>query len=123
MEFNEPKPIYLQIADHILANIINGDLLPGERILSVRDQAAEIDVNPNTVVRTYNFLSELSIIFNKRGIGYFLADDALHLAKVFQKNRFLTEEIPSVFDKMKLLKIDIEHINDLHSKYTENEKK
>jgi DNA-binding transcriptional regulator YhcF (GntR family) len=123
MEFSESKPIYLQIADHILANIINGVLLPGERILSVRDQAAEIDVNPNTVARTYNFLSDLSIIFNKRGIGYFLTDDALHLANEFQKSRFLTEEIPSIFEKMKLLKIDLALIKDLHSKYTENEKK
>ena len=71
MEFNSNRPIYLQICDWICERILSGDLAPDSRIQSVREFGAEIGVNPNTVMRSYEKLTADGIIYNKRGIGYF----------------------------------------------------
>ena len=62
MKFKNQKSIYRQIADFILDSILEGQISPGERIQSVREMASEVQVNPNTVMRTYNFLSDKEII-------------------------------------------------------------
>ena len=77
MEFNSNKPIYLQICDAICEQILSGTLRPDERIPSVREYGAEIGVNPNTIMRSYEKLTADGIIYNKRGIGYFISPDAL----------------------------------------------
>ena len=76
MDFNENKPIYLQLADQIMDEVESSDLQSGKRLLSVRDYAAKNGVNANTVMRTYTWLQQEGIIYNQRGIGYFYADDA-----------------------------------------------
>ena len=76
MEFNDNRPIYLQIYDNICEQILTGALKPDERIMSVRDYGAEIGVNPNTVMRSYERLTSEGIIYNRRGIGYFICPDA-----------------------------------------------
>lgn len=105
MEFNNNKSIYLQICDVIYEKIINGDLIEDERILSVREYGAEIGVNPNTVMRSYEKLTSEGIIYNKRGIGYFISADAREKVLNTQKEQFLNEELPSIIRKMKLLEI------------------
>ena len=74
MEFKDTQTIYLQIADHFCENILRKKWNPGDRIPSVREMAVNIEVNPNTVMRTFNYLQDKGIIFNKRGIGYFVSD-------------------------------------------------
>jgi Predicted transcriptional regulators len=76
MNFNTEKPIYLQIVDVIADRILSGELKGGDRIPSVREYGADIGVNPNTMMRSYEKLTADGIIYNKRGIGYFVADDA-----------------------------------------------
>ena len=71
MKFKESKSIYLQIADRICDEILQGQYMEEERIPSVREYAATVEVNANTVVRTYDYLQGQEIIYNKRGIGYF----------------------------------------------------
>ena len=73
MEFRETQSIYLQIADYVCEKILLKEWPPGERIPSVRELAIQLEVNPNTVMRTYEFLQNESIIFNQRGIGFFAA--------------------------------------------------
>ena len=73
MEFDSNKPIYLQISDRLCERILSGDLKPEDRILSVRELGAEIGVNPNTVARSYEKLTDAGIIYTKRGLGYFVA--------------------------------------------------
>lgn len=73
MKFKESKSIYLQIADRICDEILQGQYTEEERILSVREYAATVEVNANTVVRTYDYLQGQEIIYNKRGIGYFVS--------------------------------------------------
>lgn len=76
MEFNSNKAIYLQISDIICEKILSGELKADDRIPSVREYGASIGVNPNTVMRTYEKLTNEGIIYNKRGIGYFIGEKA-----------------------------------------------
>ena len=85
MQFNTRLPIYIQIAGYIRDLILNGTWSDGERIPSVRDMAVELEVNPNTVVRTYAILQDEGTLDNQRGIGYFTAPRhlCLHYTKTF----------------------------------------
>ena len=67
MQFDPNKAIYLQIADRIMDRIMDGTFAADQRVPSVRELAAEVEVNPNTVVRSYEWLEQRGIIFNKRG--------------------------------------------------------
>lgn len=108
MEFKEPKPIYKQIADRIIEEILGNTWSDGQRIPSVREYASEIEVNPNTVARTYTLLSTQGIIYTKRGVGYFLTDNASAAAKTYLKNQFEIEEVPFLKRTIELLDIKLE---------------
>ena len=108
MDFNSNKSIYLQICDSVYERIICGKLQPDERIPSVREYGAEIGVNPNTIMRSYEKLTSEGIIYNKRGIGYFTASDARERVLEAQKKQFIEEELPMVMHRMKLLGISEE---------------
>lgn len=110
MEFNSNKSIYLQICDAICDRILSGDLQGDERIPSVREYGAEIGVNPNTVMRSYEKLTAEGIIYNRRGIGYFTSSDARARVLEAQKEQFLSEELPLMIRKMKLLDISEESL-------------
>ncbi|MEN8192356.1 MAG: GntR family transcriptional regulator [Bacteroidota bacterium] len=105
MRFNSKKAIYLQIADFICENILLENWKIGERIPSVREFAVNIEVNPNTVMRTYSFLQDQDIIFNKRGIGYFISEDAFEKTLKLKKDEFISQDLPEFIKKMKLLNI------------------
>ena len=107
MEFNANKSIYLQIADAICEKILSEELKGEERIPSVREYGAEIGVNPNTVMRSYEKLSTDGIIYNKRGIGYFVSSDAHGKVLSSLQREFFENEWPAVLRKMKLLEISI----------------
>ena len=106
MEFNSNKSIYLQICDNICEKILSGELQPEARIPSVREYGADIGVNPNTVMRSYEKLTNEGIIFNRRGIGYFISPDARTTVLEAQKKDFLENELPQILKRMKLLGID-----------------
>jgi len=114
MEFKDKQSIYLQIADFICEQILLGKWPPGERIPSVRDLAGMLEVNPNTVMRTYEFLQGKDIISNKRGIGYSSSESANALILAYRKERFLETELPELFKTLYLLNISIE---DLQTRY------
>ena len=103
MEFNSNKSIYLQICDSIYERILCGELLPDERIPSVREYGAEIGVNPNTIMRSYEKLTSEGVIYNKRGIGYFIACDAREKVLNAEKRQFLNEELPTMIRRMTIL--------------------
>ncbi len=110
MEFNNNKPIYLQIADYVFDKILSGEWTAGERIPSVRELGANLQVNPNTVVRTFDFLQGESIIFNKRGIGYFVAEEALQRIVKLNRAKFFSSQLPSMFKTMNALGISCTEI-------------
>ena len=105
MEFNAHKPIYLQICDQLYGQILSGELKADDRLLSVRDLGIELGVNPNTIMRSYETMTAAGIIYNKRGIGYFVAENAKDLVLNEMKNDFINTELPQVLKKMKLLGI------------------
>ncbi len=105
MEFSEPKGIYLQIADQIRERVLDGDWRAGERIPSIRELAVELGVNPNTVTKSYQRLMERGIISSRRGLGYFVSDDAREQALREMKAEFLRDEVPKIVRTMQLLGI------------------
>ncbi len=123
MNFKENKPIYQQIADHICDEIIAGKLAPDARIPSVREYAAELEVNANTVMRTFDTLQSLEIIYNKRGIGYFVDSEAR--AKILQsrRNSFMEEESQQFFRQAHSLGISVSEITAMYQIYCNNQKK
>lgn len=106
MNFNTDKPIYLQIVDVICDRILSGELKGWDRIPSVREYGADIGVNPNTMMRSYEKLTADGIIFNKRGIGYFVADDARDTVLAAQRKEFMEKDVPAILQRMRLLELD-----------------
>lgn len=118
MNFKEGKAIYLQIADRIEEDILNNIYPEEERIASVREYAANVEVNVNTVMRSYDYLQGENVIYNKRGIGYFVAADAKRKIVKRRKEHFLKEELPEFFNTLKTLDVSMDEIHRIY-----NEKK
>ena len=110
MDFRKQKPIYLQIADHLSEQVLQGALTPDDRMPSVRDVAASMGVNPNTVMCSFDYLQGEEIINIRRGVGYFVNPDAKTKILAIQRQEFLEEELPLIRQKMKLLGISIEEL-------------
>lgn len=106
MDFHSDRPIYLQIADTLCESILSGALKAEDRIPSVREYGGQIGVNPNTVMRTYEKLTDDAVIYNKRGIGYFVSAEARDRILEAQKAEFLAKEVPAIRRKMELLGLD-----------------
>lgn len=110
MDFNANKAIYVQIAEHVCEHIMLGTWKNEEKVPSVRDLAVQLEVNPNTVMRTYDLLQQKAIIANKRGIGFFLTADAVAQVKAYRKAMFMEEELPQLFRNIYLLDIGLEEL-------------
>ena len=105
IDFKATKGIFQQIADNISHQILDGKLPAGERVPSVRDLAVEFEVNRNTLLRTYSILEESGIIVNKRGIGFFVAENATEIIRENEKKEFFSNDLPDFMQKVKLLKL------------------
>lgn len=113
MDFQTNKAIYLQIADFVCEQILLKKWQANEKIPSVRELAIDLQVNPNTIVRTYALLEEKKIIKIQRGIGYFVDVDAYQQALNHKKQEFLSVSLPEVFKAMDLLGIDLAQFEQL----------
>ena len=122
MEFQKKDAIYLQIADLMCERILLQDWQENKRIPSVREMAVDLEVNPNTVMRAYAFLQQQGIIFNKRGIGYFVAPDGLKTTRRLYKSNFIRDELPQLFKTVDLLDMDFDELSMLYKKYQEKTK-
>ena len=114
MNFNDNKAIYLQIAEWVFEQILNGKWKEGDRILSVRELGASLEVNPNTVLRSYDYLQNMEIIINRRGIGYFVAPEATDKIIHHRRKQFIEEEVPAFFKIMKMVKMSWEELEKLY---------
>lgn len=117
MDFRDKQAIYLQIGEYIFEQILLKKYPMGEKIPSIRDLAVALEVNPNTVQRTYDFLQQKEIIQMKRGIGYFVAEDAEDKILSFRREQFIETELPNVFRNLHLLKIDFEDLKAQYQQY------
>ena len=90
--------------------ILNDKFKVGEKIMSVREMAIEVGVNPNTVMRSYELLQNKNIIINQRGIGFNVSENAKEIILEEQKKQFIEEELPEIIKKIKMFGISIEDI-------------
>ena len=119
MDFREGQAIYLQIVEYVCEQILLKQWLPGNKIISIRDLAVAMEVNPNTVQRAYDFLQQREIITNKRGVGYFVDENAMEKVVVFRKEQFIENELALFFRNMYLLNISTEEIKARYEKFIE----
>lgn len=103
MEFDVNRPIYLQIYDTICDQVLSGALVPDGRIPSVREYGAQLGVNPNTIMRTYEKLRTDGIIYNTRGLGFFISQDAREKVLEYKKTEFVNETVPKIRRQLQLL--------------------
>jgi GntR family transcriptional regulator len=118
MQFRETRPIYLQIADYVCEKILLRQWNAADRIPSVRELAVTLEVNPNTVMRTYEFLQQKDIVVNQRGVGLFVSIPAYQNALNYRKDEFMEKELPFFFRNLVLLQTDFEELQPLFKKYT-----
>ena len=119
MDFDNSKPIYLQLVDFFYENILMRKGQNRERIPSVREVAVMVEVNPNTAIRAFNHLQELEVIYNKRGIGYFVAEDGFNKVLEIKRNEFKEVVLPDVFKKMRLLDVKFEEVKNLYDQHSD----
>ncbi len=117
MEFRDNQAVYLQIVDYVCEQILMKNWKVEEKILSIRDLAIELQVTPNTVQRSYDFIQQLEIISNQRGIGFFVEKDAIKKILTYKKEEFISKELPLIFKNMHLLKMDIKEIESMFNNY------
>ena len=122
MEFQKKNAIYLQIADLMCERILARDWPENERIPSVRELAVDLEVNPNTVMRAYAYLQDQGIIYKKRGIGFFVAQNGPQTTRSLMKTNFVRGDLPHIFKILRLLDIDFDELRSLYRKYEEDEK-
>lgn len=122
MIFKESKPIYLQIADRICDEILQGIYHEGERIPSVREYAAMVEVNANTAMRAFDFLQNQSVITMKRGIGYYVSNGAGERILAFRREAFYNEELFDFFHQIYTLGFSMEEMTELYRKYEQSMK-
>ena len=123
MIFKENKAIYLQIAERICDMILLGEYKEEERVPSVREYAAIVEVNFNTVMRSFEHLQTSGIIFNKRGIGYFVETGAGEIIHSMRKEYFLKNEINDFFRQIHMLEIPIQEVVEMYNNYNKQQEK
>jgi DNA-binding transcriptional regulator YhcF (GntR family) len=120
MEFKDNPAIYVQIAEYVCEQILLKKWKLGEKIISIRDLAVQMEVNHNTVQRAYDLLQQQIIIINKRGIGYFIDDDAMERILEFRREQFIENELPVFMRNIFLLKLDFTEIKKLYDQFVKD---
>lgn len=121
MEFGDHKTIFLQIRDWLVDQILTGKLAPGDRIPSVRELAADIEVNRNTVMRSYALMEQEGIIDNQRGIGFFVSEQARQRLATDEKAQFIRDELPKLIHQAKVLRLTLADFEPLIQQLHENQ--
>ena len=122
MDFRKQKPIYLQIADWLMEQVLQGQLVADDRMPSVRDVATRMGVNPNTVVRSFDQLQQDEIIYQRRGQGYFVEAEAKERIIGLWRRQFIDEELPALRQRMQLLGLTFDELKDMTAANKTNEK-
>ena len=117
MDFKENKAIYLQIADYIGDNILSGKLAAEDCVPSVREMAAEIEVNPNTVARTYELLQQQGVIYTRRGLGYFVTPQAREAIMQERRHALMQGELDYFLNRLSAVGIKPDELKQLYENY------
>lgn len=106
INYKDPRPIYEQVRDALRQLILSGAIAPGEKLPSVRELAASLAINPNTIQRSYRELESLGLINTVPGKGAFAATD--HTAAQ-RRTQELTDTLAAV-QELKLLGVSREDV-------------
>ena len=118
-KFRSDLPIYSQLVEQIKLGIVSGNLLPGERLMSVRDMATEAGVNPNTMQRALQELERDGMVYSQRTAGRFVTENMQVIER--EKKKFAEEQIRSFLEAMKKLGYQWEEILSLLKEKEEEE--
>ena len=110
MDFKTDRPIYRQIIDYAFGCILGGGWVPGTKVPSVRELAVELAVNSHTILKAYDHLQDNGIIVPRRGMGFYLADDARERVNAERRREFFDTELHDLFARMDMLGISIDEI-------------
>ena len=102
------------MADRLCDEILSGVYQDDDRIPSVREYAVLLEVNTNTAVKAYEQLAREEVIYNKRGLGYFVTPGAKKQILKVRKQEFMKERLPELFRQMQLLDITLEDVKDVY---------
>ena len=109
-DWNNNAPIYRQLKDRIVAMLLDGLLKPGDALPSVRQIAADFQLNPITVSRAYQELADATLVEKRRGIGMYVTDGAREKLIVSERERFLREEWPQMLERIRRLGMNMEEL-------------
>lgn len=116
------RPIYVRLADQICDRILLDEYKKLERIPSVREYAVTQQVNPATAARAFEILERQGVIFNKRGLGFFVAESAVDIIRKMRLDTLLGEESELFFSRLAVLEVTPEQLRDMYSKYLSSQK-
>ncbi|MBR1712135.1 MAG: GntR family transcriptional regulator [Alloprevotella sp.] len=115
MQFKETNPIYVQIAERLCDEILAGRYEADSRVPSVREYSALLEVNVNTTVKSYDQLAARGILYNRRGMGYFVAPDAADLILAARRRAFRDDYLPDLFRRMRQLGIGMDEVAEAYA--------
>ena len=110
MQWNDTTPIYLQLKEHVVAMMLDGVLKPGDALPSVRQVAADFQLNPITVSRAYQELADEALVEKRRGLGMYVTEGAPEKLLASERERFLREEWPAMLVRIERLGLSLEQL-------------
>ncbi|GAB4192290.1 MAG: GntR family transcriptional regulator [Wenzhouxiangellaceae bacterium] len=108
--WDDSQPIYLQLRELTVARILDGSLLEGDALPSVRNLAVELQLNPITVSRAYQLLVDEGLVEKRRGVGMYVRDGARKILLRRERERFLEQEWPRVLSQIQRLGISAQEL-------------
>ena len=108
--WNDNTPIYLQLRDRVVAMILDGVLNEGDALPSVRQVAADFQLNPITVSKAYQELVDEQLVEKRLGLGMYVNEGAREALLKNERERFLREEWPALYARLKRLGLDVEKL-------------
>ena len=108
--WSDNTPIYRQLKDKVIGMMLDGILKAGDALPSVRQIAAEYQLNPITVSRAYQELVDENLVEKRRGIGMYVTDGASEKLLVSERERFVREEWPAMVERIRRLGLDLEQL-------------
>ena len=117
MNFKDGLPIYIQIAERLSDEILAGHYVADMRVPGIREYAALLEVNVNTAVMAFDQLASCGILYNKRGLGYFVANEAKTLILETRRKNFFENDVPEFFKQIRLLAITPEELEKIFDQY------
>jgi GntR family transcriptional regulator len=108
--WHDNSPIYRQLKQRVISMMLDGLLKPGDALPSVRQIAAEYQLNPITVSRAYQELADETLVEKRRGLGMYVTDGAREKLLTSEREQFLKNEWPAVLERMRSLGLSVKEL-------------